>query len=547
MALTEIGKYRVLGELGRGAMGAVYLAEDPYIARRVAIKVMRPQVDEGPERFLQEARTIGALSHPNIVLLHDFGFVGELPYLVMELVEGEQLDHWLLASAGDRPPGARRRVIAGLCRAVAYAHERGVLHRDLKPSNVLVRPDGEAKLLDFGIARSGDTRHTATGIVLGTPEYLAPELLAGESFSVRSDLYSLGLVAYEIFGGRNPFRADTVAACLRRVVEVEPPPLSADCGASPEVAAAIMACLAKEPAARPSGVEPLLAALEAPADSAALPRPVAAHAAPTRRLEAAPPPRRSPTWRIGLAGAAVAVLALVAWLGWPDRPGGSGPAAPRSDPATLQAAASRGASSPRLEPAIRPQPTATPLPAEAQRTRTTEHVAPRLEEPESGGAGHPSRTSGRDEPGTPVVAPPTPGASAVTQERPAESAPFPLLPAPAPSAVVATEPTPTAIPLVPEVRIVPRLLAITPSTLRRGDAATMRVRGEGLGSSWVPSFRHGGRAVSQIRLLRTSPASSSELVLSLLVEEDAPIGTYSFLLIDASGATSNQLSFEVDL
>ena len=178
-APTEIGKYRILRELGRGAMGAVYLAEDPFIARRVAIKVMRPQVEEGEERFLQEARTIGSLSHPNIVLLHDFGFAGELPYLVMEHVEGTILDRWLSEPHGAE---ARLRVLAGLCRAVAYAHSRGVLHRDLKPSNVLVRSDGEAKLLDFGIARVENTRMTATGVVLGTPEYLAPELLwAAES------------------------------------------------------------------------------------------------------------------------------------------------------------------------------------------------------------------------------------------------------------------------------------------------------------------------------------------------------------------------------
>ena len=131
MPPTEIGKYKVLRELGRGAKGAVYLGEDPFIGRRVAIKVMRPQVEEGAERFLQEARTVGSLSHPNIVLLHDFGFAGELPYLVMEHVDGTILDKWL---AEPRDARERLRVLAGLCRAVAYAHSRGVLHRDLKPS-----------------------------------------------------------------------------------------------------------------------------------------------------------------------------------------------------------------------------------------------------------------------------------------------------------------------------------------------------------------------------------------------------------------------------
>lgn len=145
-----------------------------------------------------------------------------------------------------------------------------------------------------------------------------------------------------------------------------------------------------------------------------------------------------------------------------------------------------------------------------------------------------------------MAADPTPGATAMATAQPA-STPSPASAAPGPTAVAAALPSPVATSPAPEVRILARLLTITPSTLRRGDAATMRIRGEGLGPSWVPSFRHGGRAVSQIRLLRTSRVSSSELVLSLLVEEDAPIGTYSFLLSDGSGAVSNQLSFEVDL
>ena len=281
-APTEIGKYRILRELGRGAMGAVYLAEDPFIARRVAIKVMRPQVEEGSERFLQEARTVGSLSHPNIVLLHDFGFFGELPYLVMEHVEGTILDRWL---AEPHEPQARLRVLAGLCRAVLYAHSRGVLHRDLKPSNVLVRSDGEAKLLDFGIARVENTRLTATGVVLGTPEYLAPELLGSGGFSPRSDMYALGLVAYELFGGRNPFAADTVAACLRRVLEVAPAPLAADSPAPAEVAAEVMRCLAKDPAHRPESPEHLLAATERALAAGLAPAPGPAMAtSPTTRM-----------------------------------------------------------------------------------------------------------------------------------------------------------------------------------------------------------------------------------------------------------------------
>ncbi len=335
-APAEIGKYRILRELGRGAMGAVYLAEDPFIARRVAIKVMRPQVEEGSERFLQEARTIGSLSHPNIVLLHDFGFVGELPYLVMEHVEGTILDRWL---AEPHVPQARLRVLAGLCRAVLYAHSRGVLHRDLKPSNVLVRSDGEAKLLDFGIARVENTRLTATGVVLGTPEYLAPELLGSGGFSPRSDMYALGLVAYELFGGRNPFAADSVAACLRRVLEVAPAPLAADSPAPAEVAAEVMRCLAKDPLHRPESPEQLLAATERALAAGLAPAPGPAMAtSPTTRMATGanrPRPARRTRQLAGVAAAAVVAAGLaLAVCGSSSTPSGTA-----SSPSTCRSTA----------------------------------------------------------------------------------------------------------------------------------------------------------------------------------------------------------------
>ena len=418
-APTEIGKYKILRELGRGAMGAVYLAEDPFIARRVAIKVMRPQVEEGEERFLQEARTVGSLSHPNIVLLHDFGFVGELPYLVMEHVEGTILDRWLSEPHGAE---ARLRVLAGLCRAVTYAHSRGVLHRDLKPSNVLVRSDGEAKLLDFGIARVENTRMTATGVVLGTPEYLAPELLGSGKFSPRSDMYALGLVAYELFGGRNPFAADTVAACLRRVLEVEPAPLAAFSSAPTEVATEVMRCLAKDPRATPG--EPGTATRGNGASPRRRPRTDArtgdrdfADDADGDRLDRARPakPARPLIW-IAAAALVAAGLGVGYWLLGPppappakaretaDRPGASPrdavkstPVAPAAvvsaapptasaspSPARDTAAASKSAASP-ARPADRPAP-----PPPAARRSTAGSKRPR--------AGRRSRRASRSRP-----------------------------------------------------------------------------------------------------------------------------------------------------
>lgn len=257
----RVGRYRVVRVLGSGGMGQVYLAEDETLGREVAVKVMRPQSEEGPERFVLEARTVAALNHPNIVVLHDFGMFGERPYLVMERLEGESLDVW---AETPRAVADKLAVLRDLCRALDYAHRRGVLHRDLKLSNVQVLPDGSAKLMDFGIAQSAaggaGSRMTATGIVLGTPEFIAPELLAGGAYSPRSDLYAFGVVAYQLFADVQPFRADNLAACLQRVLHHRPLPLRSLVGEVPEaVARAIDACLEKDPLARPSGADRLLA------------------------------------------------------------------------------------------------------------------------------------------------------------------------------------------------------------------------------------------------------------------------------------------------
>lgn len=581
MPPTEIGKYKILRELGRGAMGAVYLAEDPFIARRVAIKVMRPQVEEGEERFLQEARTVGSLSHPNIVLLHDFGFAGELPYLVMEHVEGTILDRWL---AEPHAAGARLRVLAGLCRAVSYAHSRGVLHRDLKPSNVLVRSDGEAKLLDFGIARVENTRMTATGVVLGTPEYLAPELLGSGSFSPRSDMYALGLVAYELFGGRNPFAADTVAACLRKVLEVAPAPLTADGGASAEVAAEVMRCLAKDPLARPESPERLLAATERALAAGHAPSPGAAMAtSPTTRMDTGANRTRSARRVRTLAWiAAGAVLAGIIGLGYrllapearapaqagesagrpaplsPDAappaistptPGTSAAAATASvppPPSRAAAAASTKATTPAMPgvallphaggttserriatPARTPaseQSAPEPAPAESVPAAASTLAAPsETEKKQQGAAGEPAAAT------TAVV----PTAAALPP-----AAAFSAAAAPAPAA---------SLPAVAPLPATPRLVSIVPKTLRRGAGVTVQLRAERLPEGWSVQFRRGGKNTSQIRVLRSKRTGPGELELSLLPEEDAPIGTYSLVLVDSSGAITNALSFEVDL
>lgn len=562
-APAEIGKYRILSELGRGAMGAVYLAEDPFIARRVAIKVMRPQVEEGAERFLQEARTIGSLSHPNIVLLHDFGFVGELPYLVMEHVEGTILDRWL---AEPHEPQARLRVLAGLCRAVLYAHSRGVLHRDLKPSNVLVRSDGEAKLLDFGIARVENTRLTATGVVLGTPEYLAPELLGSGGFSPRSDMYALGLVAYELFGGRNPFAADTVAACLRRVLEVAPAPLAADSPAPAEVAAEVMRCLAKNPLHRPESPEQLLAATERALAAGLAPAPGPAMAtSPTTRMATGanrPRPARRTRQLAGVAAAAVVAAGLgvagyrlLAPAAAPQEPArgekaivpdrtARDPTAPV--PAAIPevaAVAPPGASAPpTVSPVAAPGPKPATAPA-SPKVSPQPHPSDQVAGPVAGptAAAQP-RAAGLDE------SPPAPAAtenppakdSAVAEPAAPESKPPSVLVEPAPAAAPGL--APAAVPPA-----LPHLTSIAPQTLRRGAGATVRLRSDTIPEGWNVQLRRGGKIATQIRVLRSKRTGPGELEISLLPEEDAPIGTYSLVLVSPSGMVTNALSFEVDL
>lgn len=242
-------------------MGRVYLGEDPDLERQVAIKVMTSSADEeARERFRHEARSIGQLAHPNIVQVHEFGFHGDNPYLVMELLEGADLEQWLISP---RPLSSRLPVLRDLCRAVDHAHYRGVLHRDIKPSNVLVLRSGRAKLVDFGIARSRSVQLTATGVVLGTPEYLAPEILSDVRYSPASDLYAVSLVCYRTLSGENPFRAQNLEACLARILTHGAPPLAEHCSGLPETLCGVIdQGLSKRPEDRPEDPGMLERALE---------------------------------------------------------------------------------------------------------------------------------------------------------------------------------------------------------------------------------------------------------------------------------------------
>ena len=217
---SMLGRYRVLKELGRGAMGLVYLGKDPTIQRFVAIKTMRldhidqdDKLQEIKARFFREAESTGRLSHPNIVTIYDAGEEDELGYIAMELIEGTPLSQ-SARKPNLMPVNEVLLTIATVADALDYAHQQGVVHRDIKPANIMLTKDRVVKVMDFGIAKMASSRKTQTNIVMGTPTYMSPEQIAGKKVDGRSDIFSLGIVLFELLTGQLPFTADNLSAVL---------------------------------------------------------------------------------------------------------------------------------------------------------------------------------------------------------------------------------------------------------------------------------------------------------------------------------------------
>lgn len=253
---ARIGKYEVLDVLGRGGMGVVYRARDTRIGRNVAIKTLTEGFSGNADmlrRFYQEAGHTGNLRHPNIVIIYDFGDEDGLPYIVMEYLDGDPLDR-LIREKEPLHLSLKLEIIEQVCSALAYAHSQEMIHRDVKPANVIVQHDGLVKLLDFGIARGGehqvDGGMTRTGTLVGTPAYMAPERLQGIPFDGRSDIFSAGVVLYQLLTGRLPFDAE-YPAILHQILEQDPPPLSSFLsGYPPQLDQILERALAKKPAER---------------------------------------------------------------------------------------------------------------------------------------------------------------------------------------------------------------------------------------------------------------------------------------------------------
>lgn len=262
----KYGRYEILKELGHGAMGVVYQAHDPRIDRPVALKVLRSDrvtSQDFVQRFLKEARAIGRLSHANIVTVYDVGQDQGTIYIAMEYLEGRPLNE----TVREKPLTIRQTVDIAqqVAKALDYAHARGIVHRDIKPSNIILGGDGRVKITDFGIARIEDpeaTQQTRAGEILGTPVYMSPEQVMGQTVDGRSDLYSLGVILYEMTTARRPFAGENLAVIFNAIThDVPRRPRTADGPLPPALADLIMKSLAKVPEERFQSGEAMASAL----------------------------------------------------------------------------------------------------------------------------------------------------------------------------------------------------------------------------------------------------------------------------------------------
>lgn len=251
MSIQTVGRYEITGELGRGAMGVVYKALDPTIGRTVALKTMRLDVhgldaQEMVRRFQNEARAAGVLNHPNIVTIYDAGEQDGIFYIAMEFIEGTTL-HELLVEQRVLATEEVLQLTRQICRGLDYAHSNGIVHRDIKPANIMITGNGTVKIMDFGIAKSGG-QVTNTGQVLGTPNYMAPEQVKGRQLDGRSDLFSLGVILYEMLTGEKPFVGQNVTTIIYKIVNENPiTPRDLDVTVHPGLSAIVTKALAKAP------------------------------------------------------------------------------------------------------------------------------------------------------------------------------------------------------------------------------------------------------------------------------------------------------------
>ena len=314
----RLGPYEIVAPLGAGGMGEVYKARDTKLDRGVALKVLPSHLAADPEalaRFEREAKAVAALSHPNILAIHDFGNQGGTAYTVTELLEGETLGARL--AGGSLSLKKTLQIAAEIAQGVAAAHEKHIVHRDLKPDNVFIATDGRVKILDFGLARhvaplvgnapdsATELRHTDPGTVMGTVGYLSPEQIRCQAADERSDIFSLGCVLFEMATGRRPFQRDTVAETMTAILREDAPEVSRpDVLVPAPIEQLIRHCLEKRPEERFQSARDLAFALQSLSG-------VGAASGPSRD-STAPAPRRAPILPLAAAGLLIAGAAFVA-------------------------------------------------------------------------------------------------------------------------------------------------------------------------------------------------------------------------------------------
>jgi serine/threonine protein kinase len=455
---STLGKYQIRGVLGRGAMGTVYDGWDPVIGRRVAIKTVRlldnadPEALEGLERFKREAQAAGRLSHPNIVGVYDYGETDETAYIVMEFVEGQSLKQRL--DARERFPVAETvRIMEQILAGLQFSHDSGVVHRDIKPGNVMLAKGGRVKLADFGIARIESSVMTQDGTMLGTPAYMSPEQLMALTVDARSDLYSAGVVLYQLLTGERPFEGGLTAIIHKALNTVPPRPSEIAVTAPVDLDPVVARAMARRPADRYPDADSFARALRDAFESqgtlvmAASPpmdddatvvaRPSPPSVPPPAPVAAAPRPPPSPPLEpvgeartgpnMALIGGVAAVLLLAigggAWFAMRPSPSQPAPIATAALPSPEPARASPppAAISPPVASQVTPTPAApaaAPTPAPTSVPEPAPEPAPVASTPAPPTQAAPAPTAS-----VPPPAPEAPAAASPPQPAPAPASP----------------------------------------------------------------------------------------------------------------------------
>ena len=446
------GRYELTGVLGRGGMGTVYRAHDHSLDEDVALKVLSETVEDSADadrRFRAEIRLARKVRHPNVCAIHEYGQLEDLQYIVMELVHGQDLRKYL-DSRGRLSMTEALDLAREIGEGLQAIHDAGVIHRDLKLANVMRDGAGRLRLMDFGIAkRAGDMMSTVTGHIVGTPEYMSPEQVQGQPVDARADIYSLGVMTYELLTGRVPFRAETPLGLIMMHVH-EPPKLNDD--AIPgEVAAILGKALAKKPEDRyesarafSSALTAARASLDSPVGSALRAGSLSADAAMTSGPAGVPLRGHSARW-IGASSGTLVVLGVIGWLITQTRE-------PAGNPQVTKTARSVSVPVPGVGPEEQPAANPSPLLPTPPPPQPTPTGAPRVERsvaPRTAAATFsPSRSPDptREPPGNAMAFPATPTAALANPASPTTTAP-PATPAPTSGpSLQATAPAPPAAP-----------------------------------------------------------------------------------------------------